>query len=101
MVALWVLFAAFVTLYEGYLGVLPTLELWGEVFYLKLGTAAKDEATQCGACATVRCTGSGVHFPALAVLQSARLWQKSYFYVQYTCDAGPHQPAGLRSRPAC
>ena len=38
-----VLLSAFVTLYEGYLGTLPTLELWGELFYLKLGTAAKNE----------------------------------------------------------
>ena len=39
-----VLLAAFITLCEGYLGTLPTLELWGECFYLKLGTAAKGTA---------------------------------------------------------
>ena len=77
-----VLLAAFVTLCEGYLGVLPTLELWGELFYLKLGTAAKDEAAPCRACVAVRRTGSGVRFPALALLQSAKLWRKSYFYVE-------------------
>ena len=33
-----VLLSAFVTLCEGYLGVLPTLELWGEFFQSKLGT---------------------------------------------------------------
>ena len=37
--------SAFVTLCKGYLGVLPMLELWGELFYLKLGTAVKGEAT--------------------------------------------------------
>ena len=33
-----VLLSAFVTLCEGFLGVLPTLELWGEFFQSKLGT---------------------------------------------------------------
>ena len=33
-----VLLSAFVTLCEGYLGVLPTLELWGEFLQSKLGT---------------------------------------------------------------
>ena len=32
------LLSAFVTLCEGFLGVLPTLELWGEFFQSKLGT---------------------------------------------------------------
>ena len=36
-----VLLSAFVTLCEGYLGVLPTLELWGEFFQSKLGTRVK------------------------------------------------------------
>jgi hypothetical protein len=39
-----VLLAAFVTMCEEYLGTLPTLELWGKCFYLKLGTAAKGQA---------------------------------------------------------
>ena len=33
-----VLLSAFVTLCEGYPGVLPTIELWGEFFYSELGT---------------------------------------------------------------
>ncbi len=36
-----VLLSAFVTLCEGYLGVLPTLELWGEFFQSKLGTRVR------------------------------------------------------------
>ena len=36
-----VLLSAFVTLCEGYLSVLPTLELWGEFFYTKHDTYAK------------------------------------------------------------
>ena len=35
-----VLLAAFVTMCEGYLGTLHTLELWAECFYLKLGTSS-------------------------------------------------------------
>ena len=49
-----VLLSAFVMLCESYLGVLPTLELWGEFFYTKLGISAKNEAAQCGAFITVR-----------------------------------------------
>ena len=41
-----VLLSAFVAMCEGFLGVLPTLELWGEFFYTKLGTATK-EVAQC------------------------------------------------------
>lgn len=77
-----VLLSAFVTLCEGYLGVLPTLELWGRFFYLKLGTAAKGESAQCGACVAVRRTPSGTRFPPIALHESAKLWQKSYFYVR-------------------
>ena len=77
-----VLLSAFVTLCEGYLGVLPTLELWGEFFYTKLGVSAKDEAAQCGAFVAVRCPGAGYGFPAITLTQSLKLWQKSYFYVK-------------------
>lgn len=31
---------------------------------------------------SLRRSGSGVRFPALAILKSAKLWQKSYFYVE-------------------
>ena len=59
-----VLIAAIVTFCEGYLGVLPTIELWGRFFYLKLGTAAKDEPAQCGACIVVRRSGASPRFSA-------------------------------------
>ena len=77
-----VLLSAFVTLCEGYLGILPTLELWGEFFYTKLGTAAMNEAAQCGAFIAVRRPGAGNCFPAISLTQSVKLWQKSYFYVK-------------------
>ncbi|XP_044356004.1 uncharacterized protein [Triticum aestivum] len=77
-----VLLFAFVTFCEGYLGVLPLLKLWGSFFYLKLGTSAKEEPAQCRACVAVRRSGGGTRFPAIALLESAKLWQKSYFYVR-------------------
>ena len=77
-----VLLSAFVTFCEGYLGVLPTLDLWGRFFYLKLGTQAKGEPAQCGAYVAVRHTGFGTRFPAITLLESVKLWQKSYFYVR-------------------
>jgi hypothetical protein len=77
-----VLLSAFVTLCEGYLGILPNLGLRGRFFYLKLGTRAKGEPAQCGACVAVPHSGSGTRFPSIALLESAKLWQKSYFYVR-------------------
>ena len=43
-----VLLSAFVTLCEGYLGVLPTLELWGEFFQSNLGTRMQGVQAQSG-----------------------------------------------------
>ena len=44
-----VLLAAFATQCEGFLGVLPTIELWGEFFQSKLGThvAARAGPVRC------------------------------------------------------
>ena len=36
-----VLLSAFVSLCEGFLGVLPTIELWGELFQSKLDTVVR------------------------------------------------------------
>ena len=38
------LLSTFVTMCEGYLGILPTIELWGAFFYTKLGTSAREKA---------------------------------------------------------
>ena len=69
-----VLLSAFVTLCEGYLGVLPTLELWGEFFFSKLGTQAAGMPAQCGAFIAVRRTGADNHFPSIALLKSVKMW---------------------------
>ena len=38
------LLAIFATMCEGYLGILPTIELWGAFFYTKLGTSVREVA---------------------------------------------------------
>jgi hypothetical protein len=74
---------AFVTFCEGYIGILPTLELWGQLFYLKLGTRVKGEPARCGACITVQRSGtSGIYFPKTALPKSVKKWQDTYFYVR-------------------
>ena len=72
-----VLLSAFVALCERFLGVLPTLELWGEFFFSKLGTQAAGMPAQCGAFIAVRRTGSDNHFPSVSLLKSVKMWQRS------------------------
>ena len=67
---------------EGYLGILPTIELWGAFFYTKLGTSAREKAAQCGAFIAVRRPSVKNAFPTIKLSQSVKLWQKSYFYVE-------------------
>lgn len=95
------LLAAFVTLCEGYLGILPTIELWGAFFYTKLGTSVREVAAQCGAFIAVRRPSPKNAFPTIKLPQSVKMWQQSYFYMK-KCGPGRrlHQPAGLRSRSA-
>lgn len=82
-----VLLSGFVTLCEGYLGILPTLELWGQLFYLKLGTRTKGEPAQCGACVVVQWSrNSGIYFPKIALTDSVKMWQDMYFYI---CNVFP------------
>ena len=49
------LLSTFVTACEGYISILPTLELWGAFFYGKLGTSTKD--TQPSAVDSSPCAG--------------------------------------------
>ena len=63
-----VLLSAFVTLCEGYLGVFPTIELWGEFFYSKLGTVVKSLPVQCGAFVTVRKSAAENPFPPITLI---------------------------------
>ena len=69
------LLGAFVTLCEGYLGVLPTIKLWGALFYTKLGTSVREVVAQCGAFVTVRQPLPKNAFPTIKLPQSVKMWQ--------------------------
>ena len=73
-----VLLSAFVTLCEGFLGVLPTIELWGEFFYIKLGTLVVGVPAQCGAFLAVRRPAAENPFPPIPLIKSVKMWQRSY-----------------------
>jgi len=60
--------SAFVTLCEGYLGVLPTIKLWGKFFYSKLGTVVKSVAAQCSTVVAVRRPAAENPFPPITVI---------------------------------
>ena len=83
-----VLLSAFVTLCEGFLGVLPTLELWGEFFQSKLGTRMQSVLAQSGAFIAVQRPAADNPFPAITLIQSVKLWPKSYFYVKNVAPQG-------------
>ena len=97
-----VLLLAFVTLCEGFLGVLPTLELWGEFFQSKLGTVVAGVPAPYGAFIAMRRTTADNPFPAIALIQSVKLWQKSYFYVKNVAQQGDYVnlPAYIAGPPA-
>ena len=59
------LLSAFAMMCEGYLGILPIIELWVVLFYTKLGTSAKEKAAQCGAFVAVRRPSPKNVFPAI------------------------------------
>ena len=68
------LLSAFVTACEGYLGILPTLELWGAFFYGKLGTSSKETAAECGGFVAVRRPAKRNAFPTVKLPQSVKMW---------------------------
>ena len=97
-----VLLSAFVTLCEGYLGVLPTLELWGEFFQSKLGTRSQGVPAHTGAFIASRRSGADNPFPVITLIQSVKKWQKSYFYVRNIAPRGDYinLPAYVAGPPA-
>ena len=96
------LLSAFVALCEGFLGVLSTLELWGEFFQCNLGTIIAGVPTPCGAFIAMRRTNDNNPFPPILLIQSVKLWQKSYFYVKNVAPQGDfvNLPAYVASPPA-
>ena len=67
---------------EGYIGILPNLELWGAFFYGKLGTSAKETAAECGGFVAMLRSAKRNAFPVIKMAQSVKMWQQSYFYVE-------------------
>ena len=62
------LLSAFVTLCKGFLGVLPTLELWGEFFQSKLGTVVAGVPAPYGAYIAMRRSGENNSFPPIPLI---------------------------------
>ena len=83
-----VLLSAFATLCEGFLGVLPTIELWGEFFSSKLGTHVAGVPAQCGAIIAMRRSTADNPFPSIPLIKSVKMWQRSYFYVKNVAPEG-------------
>ena len=96
------LLSAFVSLCEGFLGLLPTLELWGEFFQRKLGTVITGVPAPCGALIAMRRASENNPFPPIPLIQSVKIWQKSYFYVKNVAEQGDHVnlPAYVAGPPA-
>ena len=84
------LLSAFVSLCEGFLGLLPTLELWGEFFQSKLGTVVAGVPAPCEAFIAMRRAGENNPFPPIPLIQSVKIWQKSYFYVKNVAEQGDY-----------
>ena len=83
-----VLLSTFATLCEGFLGVLPTIELWGEFFSSKLGTHITGVPAQCGAFIVMRRSTADNPFPSIPLIKSVKMWQRSYFYVKNVATDG-------------
>ena len=64
------LLSAFVSLCEGFLGLLPTLELWGEFFQSKPGTVVAGVPAPCGAFIAMRRASENNPFPSIPLIQS-------------------------------
>ena len=64
-----VLLSAFATLCEGFLGVLPTIELWGEFFSSKLGAHVAGVPAQCGAYIAMRRSTADNPFPSISLIK--------------------------------
>ena len=65
--------AAFAILCEGFLGVLPTIELWGEFFQSKLGTNVAGVPAQCGAFIAMRRSVADNPFPTITLIKSVKM----------------------------
>jgi hypothetical protein len=70
--------ASFVTLCEGYLGLLPFVELWRKLYYLK----TQRNAAGPYACGSAVICVRGTLFPKLTLVESVKGWHRTFFYVK-------------------
>ena len=68
----------------------PALELWAEFFQSKLGTVVAGVPAPCGAYIAMRRSCENNPFPPIPLIQSVKLWQKSYFYVKNVAQQGDY-----------
>ena len=94
------LLSAFVTMCEGHLGILPTIELWGALFYTKLGTSAKEKAAQCGAFVAVHRPSVKNVFPAIKLSVGETVAEIIFLRGERRPGNRLHQLAALLSRPS-
>lgn len=85
-----IVLSAFVSFCEGYLGLLPTIDLFSKYFQFRKQSVpnpdkdAQKDMTPCGAATIMPRKGS--IFPRVGVLDSCRKWQRTFFYVKNTTD---------------
>ena len=72
--------SGFVTLYEGYLGVEPMIDLWACFFSSQQQGPSAGEFADYGA--AIISKRAGADFPKIPLEDSAKKWQNSFFYVR-------------------
>ena len=67
-----------------------------------LGTQAAGVPAQCGAIIAVRRSGADNPFPSIRLINSVKMWQRSYFYVKNVSVEGDwiNLPAFVAGPPA-
>ena len=69
--------SAFVSFYEGYLGVWPSIRLWCRFFYLKALASRPGGMSACGAASVY--AGTTVGWDTIKAQESVKKWQHTFF----------------------
>ena len=89
--------SCFVTLCEAYLGVWPSMELFGMFFFLRSQTTAGHQRD----CGSVSISSKGAPLPKINLPESIKKWKNTYFYVRNATGVDRiGLPAFSNSRPA-
>jgi len=73
------LLSCFVTFCEAYLGIWPFVDLWAKLFYLRPQVSGSTMSAFGAASIYLRPAGG---FPKILTVDSAKKWQKTFFYVK-------------------